>query len=761
MAMKNFDSEKHVRGESRFLDDIPVPEGTLFAHVCYSRIAHGKNLTLDISAAQQYRGVHAVLTAADIPGENQIGGIVQDEELLASHGVHFIGQPVAVVIAEDPFEARHAAELIKVEAELLPVITDPREAFGKKELIVPPITFELGSVQNAWSECDVIVEGRAESGGQEHLYLETQGALAIPSEGNIRIISSTQSPTAVQRVTAKVLNIPMHKIEVDVGRLGGGFGGKEDQATPWAALAALAAVKLNRPVKLILHRQDDMRMTGKRHPYSSDFKLGLKKDGMIHAYEVSFYQNAGAACDLSPPVLSRSLFHCTNSYFIPNVHAVGYCCRTNLPPNTAFRGFGGPQGMFVIEAAIARAAEVMKIDPFVIQKKNLLKDGDEFPYGQITANTQARASWESLEQKVSIDRIKEETELFNASSVWLKKGFALMPICFGISFTNTMMNQASALVHIYTDGSVGISTAAIEMGQGVNMKILRTAEQVLSIPQEWIKLESTNTTRIANTSPTAASSGADLNGKAAYHACVNLLQRLKPLAAELVNAENHEKISIRNGVVFNAGVATALEWKQLIAAAHQRRIGLSEHYHYATPKIHFDVKKSKGHPFAYHVYGTAVIRATVDCLRGIYEIDSVDVVHDVGVSLHPAIDKSQAEGGIMQGIGWMAMEEVVYSKDGKLLTDALSTYKVPDIHFAPKQMNVHFLENSTNEFGPFNSKAIGEPPFMYGIAAFFAIRNAMRSFCPGTEFTLTAPMTPERVLTALYQKVTLGESSLQ
>lgn len=758
--MKNFDSEKHVRGESLFLDDIPVPEGTLYAHVCYSKIAHGKNLQIDFSAALTMNGVHAVFTAKDIPGENQIGGIVPDEELLASRHVHFIGQPIAIVVANHPFQARYAAEAIVIVAEKLPIITDPREAFAKNELIVPPIKFSLGNTDNAWNDCDVIVSGAAESGGQEHLYLETQGSLAIPTESGVKIISSTQGPTAVQRVTAKILNLPMHKIEVDVGRLGGGFGGKEDQATPWAAMAALAAMKLHRPVKLILHRQDDMRMTGKRHPYSSDFKIGLKKDGTIHAYEVSFYQNAGAACDLSPPVLSRSLFHCTNSYFIPNVNAVGYCCRTNLPPNTAFRGFGGPQGMFVIEAAIAKAAEVMKIDAHIIQKKNLLKDGDEFPYGQITERCQARNSWSALEKKISIEKVKTETELFNVKNQWKKRGYALMPICFGISFTNTMMNQASSLVHIYTDGSVGISTAAVEMGQGVNMKILRTAERVFSIPSEWIKIETTNTTRIANTSPTAASAGADLNGKATYFACCELLKRLKTLAAEQLQQSDIEKIEIQNGIIFNSGKETELKWKQLITLAHQKRIKLSEHYFYATPKIHFDVKTSKGHPFAYHVFGTALIQTTVDCLRGIYEIDSVNVVHDFGMSLHPAVDRSQAEGGIMQGIGWMTMEEIVYNSDGKLLTDALSTYKVPDIHFAPKEMNIHFLENSENPFGPFNSKAIGEPPFMYGIGAFFALRNAMKAFRSDQEFNLNAPMTPERVLSALYSKVSSLEPSL-
>ncbi len=759
--MKNFDSEKHVRGESQFVDDFPAPEGTLYAHIFYSRTAHGKILSLDFSQALISAGVKRVLTYKDIPGENQIGGIVQDEPLLAEHHIHFAGQPIAIVVADSAINARVASEKIKIEIEKLPVITDPREAFANNDLIIPPMKFQLGDVESTWKQCDVIVEGKAESGGQEHLYLETQGAIAIPVEsGALKIISSTQSPTAVQRVTAKVLNIPMHKIEVDVLRLGGGFGGKEDQATPYAAMAALAAQKLKRPVKLILHRQDDMRMTGKRHPYSSDFKIGLKNDGTILAYEAAFYQNAGAAADLSPAVLQRTLFHSTNAYFIPNVTATAYCCRTNLPPNTAFRGFGGPQGKFVIEAAIFKAAEKMNVEPSYIQKKNLLKEGDEFPYGQIVERCQTHSSWNALEEKISIGDVKKRVTDFNIANVWKKKGFAVMPICFGISFTNTMMNQASSLVHIYTDGSVGISTAAVEMGQGVNMKIHRIAEQIFSITTERIKLESTNTTRVANTSPTAASAGADLNGMATQLACNALLERLKKFAAEQLQQSDIQKIELKNEKVFNDGKETSWTWEKLISAANAARISLSSQHFYSTPKIYFNRETSKGHPFAYHVYGTALFEVTVDCLRGIYEIDAVNVVHDFGKSLQPAIDKSQAEGAIMQGIGWMTMEEIMYSGEGKLMTDALSTYKVPDIHFAPKEMNVHFLENSENPFGPFNSKAIGEPPFMYGIGVYFALLNAVKAFRQEQEYFVSAPMTPEKTLMYLYKETKVFAPSL-
>ena len=451
-------------------------------------------------------------------------------------------------------------------------------------------------------------------------------------------------------------------------------------------------------------------------------------------------------------MLQRTLFHCTNSYYIPHVKAVAYSCRTNLPPNTAFRGFGGPQGKFVIEAAIVAAAEALHVEPLLIQKKNLLKEGDEFPYGQVTERCQAHACWEALEEKSPIEAARKRASEFNALNEWTKKGYAVMPICFGISFTNTMMNQASALVHIYTDGSVGVSTGAVEMGQGVNMKILSIARTVFSIRPESIKLETTNTTRAANASPTAASTGADLNGMAAQLACGVLLDRLKRFAAERFDQPYVDLIDVRDEVVYNEEHDTGWTWQRLVAEANSARISLTCQHFYATPEIHFNRDTSKGHPFAYHVFGTALVEVTLDCLRGIYEIDAVNVVHDAGHSLHPAIDLSQVEGAVMQGIGWMTIEEVVYDKDGRLLTDALSTYKVPDMHFAPNVLSVDFLQHSENPLTPFNSKAIGEPPFMYGIGAYFALLSAVKAFRPGKQVPIVAPLTPERVLQALYEK---------
>lgn len=748
--MRHLDPFWHVRGESQFADDLITPEGLLFASVLASPVAHGRIVRLNTAPAKAVEGVYDVFTAAGIPGENQIGKMVQDEPLLAEGEVHYVGQPVALVVGRSAAVSRMAKQAIELEVETLPAIFCPREAYARGKWIEPPRTFSLGNVGSAWRDCDVIVEGKAESGAQEHLYLETQAAFAYPMEnGGMRVVSATQSPSIVQLIIARILGLPMHRVEVDVPRLGGAFGGKEDQATPWAALAALAAYKLGKPVKLVLRRQEDIRMTGKRHPYSSDFKIGLTREGHILAYEVSFYQNAGAATDLSLAILERTLFHATNSYFIPNVRATAVSCYTNLPPNTAFRGFGGPQAMFVLECAIYKAAERMGIEPWVIQKKNLLKEGDAFPYGMQVRNAQGRRCWEVAEQKYGIENLRRKIQEFNAANLLQKKGLAWMPLCFGISFTSTFLNQAAALVHVYNDGSVSLSTAAVEMGQGVKAKIQQVAARIFSIDPGRIRVESTNTTRIANMSPTAASTGADMNGHATRLACLNILQRLKETAAKRLQESRPEEIEIVNEAVLLAGKKTDLDWEKLISAAYFDRVSLSSHAHYATPDIYFDRQTEKGCPFAYHVFGAAIVEATVDCLRGTYRIDTVRVVHDFGKSLDPLVDRGQVEGGIVQGMGWVTLEEVVHGKEGRLLTDTLSTYKVPDIHFAPQDIQIHFLENSDNPPGIFNSKAIGEPPFMYGIGAYFAVLNAMKAFRPNLQPELRAPLTPERVLLAL------------
>ena len=750
----NIDAANHVTGKSIYVDDIPVMEGMLFVKVFDSPIAHGKIKSLDFSAAAQIEGVVKIFSYKDIPGENQIGGIIPDEPLLADTEVHYRGQPVLLIVAENEDAAEEAFKEIKIEINPLSIITDPREAFAQGKLLSPSRKFTMGNVQEAFSNCKYIFEGQTESGGQEQLYLETQGAYAYPTEhDSVKIFSSTQGPTQVQRTVARVLGVGMNKVEVDVPRLGGGFGGKEDQASAWGAMAAIVAWVLKRPAKCIPHRMEDMRMTGKRNPYSSDYKIGLDEALKIVAYEATFYQNGGAAADLSPAILERTLFHATNSYHIPNVFVTAHSCKTNLPPNTAFRGFGGPQGMFVIEAAIDHAAKSLKVDTDLIQRKNMMDNGDEFPYGQIVKECQAKNCWDEATDIYNVESVKNEVEWFNQQNQFYKKGWSLMPICFGISFTNTMMNQARALVHVYSDGTVGVSTGAVEMGQGVNSKMLQVAATCFGISPNKIKLETTNTTRVANTSPSAASSTADLNGKALLDACNQIKERLFSFIKTELTDNEDEIIEIKDEVVYINEEASIFNWKNLIQQAFMKRINLSAKGHYATPIINFDKKIEKGHPFAYHVYGTALTLVTVDCMRGTYEIDAVKVVHDFGSSMNRAVDLGQCEGGIVQGIGWMTMEEIIYNAEGKLLSNALSTYKIPDIYAVPKILDIKFLQTDGNDMAIFKSKAVGEPPLMYGIGAYFAIRNAVLAFNPTAVIAYDAPITPEKVLMGLYNPV--------
>lgn len=750
--MKHIDAENHVRGTSQYIDDIPQPADLLFAAVFSSPVAHGIIKKLDVKNALKMKGVEAVFTAKDIPGENQIGPIIQDEELLVEKTVHFQGEPIAIVVAKSQALARKAVKAIVVEISELPAITDPRVAFAKGELIAPPRTFSMGNVDETWDKCDLVVAGKCEMGGQEHVYLETQRARAIPlEEKGIRIYSSTQSPYAVQRITGNVLGLPYHKIEVEVKRLGGGFGGKEDQATQWSCMVALAAFHLQKPVEIVLNRMEDVKMTGKRHPYSSDFKMGLSKEGKILAYEAKHYQNSGAAADLSTPVLERTLFHSTNAYFIPNVRVFAACCRTNLPPNTAFRGFGGPQGMFVLEAAIAKAAEKSGLPREEIQAKNLLQDGDSFYYGQVAENSLARKTWQEAVNTFDFLKIKKQVDNFNQDHFDVKKGVAIMPVCFGISFTATFMNQGSSLVHVYTDGSVSVSTGGIEMGQGLNTNMVKIAARTFGIYENRIKIEPTNTTRIANMSPSAASATTDINGNATILAVNQIMDGLKAIAVKELGENDEEKISVKDETILYGGKKTSLTWSKLVQAAYLSRTKLSAHAFYATPNIHFDRDKEKGRPFAYHVFGTAITEVTVDCLRGRYDIDSVKIVHDLGRPVNELTDRGQIEGGLAQGLGWMTIEDLQFDKNGKLLSNALSTYKAPDVYFMPDDLQVRLLENVDNKPGPYGSKAVGEPPLMYGIGVFYAIRYAMRAYRPDLEFEFHAPLTPERVLMELYK----------
>ena len=749
---RHVDSHLHVRGESQYVDDAPPPAEMLHAAVFGSPKAHGIITRLATDAARADPGVVAVLTAHDIPGVNRFGPIIDDEQLLVEREVCFIGHPIALVVAHTAHQARQARELIEVEIDELPVVVDPRAAFAAGDLIHPPRTMAAGDVAGAWSDCDVVVEGRCEIGGQEHLYLETQRARAVPREdGAMQVFSSTQGPAAVQHVTAAVLGLPMHQVEVDVKRLGGGFGGKEDQATHWAAMAALAADRLQAPVELVLNRLDDIRMTGKRHPYSADFRIGLSTAGKILAYEATFYQNSGAFADLSPPVLARTLFHGTNAYYIPNVKLTAAPCRTNLQPHTAFRGFGGPQGMYVIEAAIARAADAMGIDAAVIQRANLLRDGDVFHYGQVVKRCRAERTWDELETAFNVGGIRQRVAEFNRDNFALKKGCALMPVCFGISFTKSHLNQGSALVHVYTDGSVSVTTGGIEMGQGISSNVASVVARTFGISRHRVRVESTNTTRIANMSPSAASATTDLNGNAAMRAVETILGGMREVAARELGAADPAAVSVADERVHVAGQPAGMSWSDLVGLTYRARKRLSAHGYYATPGIHYDEEREHGHPFSYHVYGSAVFEVTVDCLRGTYAVDQVKIVHDLGRTINPTVDRGQVEGGLAQGMGWMTMEDLQWDAQGRCLSHALSTYKAPDVYFMPDDMAVKFLEPEDNPYGPLGAKAVGEPPLMYGIGVYFALRNAMKAFRPDAALTLDTPMTPERLLLALHR----------
>jgi xanthine dehydrogenase large subunit len=750
--MINIDSAIHTRGEATFVDDEVRPANLAHAAIFGSPVAHAHILGIDVGRARSAPGVLAVLTAADIPGTNEIGPIIHDEVLLAEGTARYVGHPIAVVVAKSAVLAREAAALIEANLEELPPILDPREAFESGEIIGPTRTFDYGEIETAWAACTHIVEGSCTVGGQEHVYLETQRARATPLEGRrLRVSTSTQSPYSGQKHIAQVLGVSNNQIEVDVQRLGGGFGGKEDQATHWACFAALGAWHTGVPVEIVLRRDEDFRHTGKRHPYASDFKLGADSTGRILAYDVRHYQNAGAAADLSPGVLERTLYHSTGSYYVPNARLFAASCRTNLVPNTAFRGFGGPQGMFVIESALARLADAMDLPRETVQERNLLKPGDVFPYGQRVTDDRTRLAWKRASEDVDLVALQNRVAEFNRTHFSQKKGLALMPVTFGISFTTTFLNQAGALLHVYTDGSISVTTGGVEMGQGLTTNIAAIVARALGVKPGRIRVENTNTTRVANMSPSAASSTTLLNGNAALAAALQVLERLKPVARQMLGAGPREEITFRDEGVYQGEKRSVLSWQDVVAAAYLNRVDLSAHGFFATPDIHFDKTTEKGRPFAYHAGGTAVTEVTVDCLRGRYEIDAVHVVHDIGRPMNRLVDVGQVEGALAQGLGWMTVEDLQYDKAGRLLSKNLASYKVPDASFMPDALTVEFLDDADEVLGPYGNKAVGEPPLMYGIGVFFAIRQAMQAFAPDAEIPFDAPLTPERVLMGMHK----------
>ncbi|ERJ19612.1 xanthine dehydrogenase large subunit protein [Salinisphaera shabanensis E1L3A] len=748
---RHLDAEFHVRGTSRYVDDHPRPENMLHLAVFGSPVAHGRIRSIDTRAAQAADNVVAVFTADDIPGDPWHGPVVQDEALLAVGEVRYIGQPIVLIAATDTASARRAAALVTVDIEAREIVTDPRVAHARGDLFGVERTFAQGDVDAVWAACATVVEGTAELAGQEHVYMETQRARAYPREdGGAQVMASTQGPTMVQKCVARALGVALHRVEIDVVRLGGGFGGKEDNANSIASLAAVAARLTGRPTELVLDRATDMRITGKRHPYSSDYRLGLSADGDILAFEARHYQNSGGYTELSPAVLERTLFTSCNTYRIPNFRVHAACCRTNIVPNTAFRGFGAAQGLWVIECAIHHAAERLGIAPETLKRRNLVHDGDWFPYGQQVSHEHAHLCWEAADMQFDLAGIRTDIEAFNADNRLVKKGMAVLPICHGVSFTKIPLNQGQALVHIYQDGSVTLSSGGIEMGQGLSTKLAAIAARAFGLPVERITVQSTNTLRTANMGPSAASATTDLNGNAVLVAAQKIRDRLLAFAADRLGVAV-DTLDIVDARVTQDGTDAAWAWDDLVAQAFLNRINLSDHGFYATPGIAFDPSVEKGQAFAYHVYGTAVFEVEVDCLRGTYRIERVSVAHDMGRPLNEAVDIGQIEGGLLQGIGWMTCEDLRFDREtGACTTATHASYKVPGVYLVPDDIRIHLLEDPGNSIGPYSSKAVGEPPFLYAPGVYFALREAIRAFNSDAELGFDAPMTPEKTLMQLY-----------
>ncbi len=739
----------HVTGHSQFIDDIPKPRHLLYVKVLLSPLAHGKIIKIDTAKAKASPGVATVLTAEDISGENQIGGIIQDEVCLAQGQVHFVGEPVAIIAAESVEEAEIALGLIELELEEETPVLTVRDAIAKNQFVGPVRTIERGDVESVFADCPYYLEGVIRNEGQEHFYLETQGVLSIPEDdGGITIYSSSQNPNEIQRMVANVLGVSQNQVTVDIKRIGGGFGGKETQATAWACIAALATFHTGRPTELRLTRDEDMLCTGKRHAFESDYRVAFDKEGRILAYCIELNSNCGAVADVSTSVLERAMLHAENSYQIENIRVIGRPCKTNLHPATAFRGFGGPQGIFAIESVLQKIAFTLGLDPLDVRMKNMYRKGDIAPYGEEILHAEHVGEiFEKLRKDSRWDERRKNVAAFNAKNKYEKKGLGITPVKFGISFTAAHLNQGSALIQVYLDGSISVTHGAIEMGQEVNTKIAQIAATNFGVPLSCVRIESNNTKRVANTSPTAASSGCDLNGHAVENASLKIMKRLRELVGRLFpNIE----VSFENGNVY-ATVEGNIDYekplitfRELVKKAYFERIDLCDHGYYASPGIHFDRDKGQGHPFLYYVFGAAVSEVTVDLLTGRTRIDCVHILHDCGSSINPRVDIGQIQGGFAQGIGWVTTEELVYNANGELLSCSPATYKIPTLGDIPEELHIELLEGSFNEKGIKRSKAIGEPPFVYGESVYFAIVDALCSLGRYPE-ELSIPATPEKI----------------
>ena len=746
-------AHKHVTGEAVYIDDIVEPAGTLHGSLGLSTVAHGTIRRIDLSAVRAAPGVVDVLTAADIPGENDISPTGRhDEPVLAEGKVQFFGQPIFCVIAETREAARRACPLAKIEYDELPAIIDIWDldpAGGK--LVTPPLTLKRGEAAEAIASAPRRAKGRMRVGGQDHFYLEGQISLAIPGEdGDVTVYCSTQHPSEVQHMVSHALGVPSHAVTVEIRRMGGGFGGKETQGNQFAALAAIAAKRLKRAVKIRPDRDDDMTATGKRHDFVIDYEVGFDDEGHILGVDYIYAARCGFSSDLSGPVTDRALFHCDNAYFWPAVHAKSAPLYTNTVSNTAFRGFGGPQGMVGAERVIDEVAFALGKDPLDIRKINFYgtRDRNVTPYHQTVEDNIIHRIVSELEASANYERRRREISAFNANSRVIKRGLALTPVKFGISFTATHYNQAGALVHVYTDGSVHLNHGGTEMGQGLYVKVAQVVAEEFQIDIDRVKITATTTAKVPNTSATAASSGSDLNGMAAQNAARQIRGRLTDFAAEKYSVPVDQVEFLPNRVrVGNQEIP----FVDLIKQAYFARVQLSAAGFYKTPKIHWNRDEGRGHPFYYFAYGASCSEVSVDTLTGEYIVERTDILHETGRSLNRAIDLGQIEGGFIQGMGWLTTEELWWDAKGRLRTHAPSTYKIPLASDRPKIFNVTLADwPEAHEPTIHRSKAVGEPPFMLAMSVLHALSDAVASVaeyrsCP----RLDAPATPERVLMAI------------
>ncbi len=741
----------HVRGTATYVDDMREPDGLLHVVPGFAKDgAHGKIKSLDLTAVRNYPGVVAVLTAIDIPGVNDCSPSIGGDPILADGEIEFHGQVIFAVAAETRDAARRAARLAKIEIEVAkPAITVDDAIAMETRDVLPPYEFGRRDVGAALKSSTHRISESLLVGGQEHFYLEGQVGMAYPEEhGGMIVYSSTQHPTEVQHLMAKMLSVPDAMVTCECRRMGGAFGGKESQAAQWAALAALTARVTGRPAKCRLDRDEDMIMTGKRHDMRVNYEAGFDNSVRLSAVDVEFLSRCGYSADLSQGVNDRTMFHADNAYFYPAARIRSRRLRTHTVSNTAFRGFGGPQGMVFTERMMDAIAIKLGLDPLDVRKRNLYAKGrDVTPYGMKVEDNIAADLITQLERSSDYRARRAEIDKFNRQDGVLRKGLALTPVKFGISFTLTFLNQAGALVHVYTDGSVHLNHGGTEMGQGLYTKVAQVVAEEFGLPTNRVRITATTTAKVPNTSPTAASSGTDLNGMAAKNAASIIRQRLVDLASREWKVPK-SRIRFEDGQVIIGN--ESVSFGDLAKKAHQSRVSLSSTGYYATPKVEWDRANAKGRPFLYFAYGAACAEVTIDTLTGEMRVDRVDILHDVGRSLNPAIDIGQIEGGFVQGMGWLTTEELVFDEQGKLRTHAPSTYKIPTASDVPEDFRVELYQSKGNrEDTIYRSKAVGEPPLMLGIAVWSAIGNAVASLAPGKIPPLDAPATPEAIMRAV------------